>query len=190
MLILAGVNPLFWCANTTEVSVIPKELRVNDRIRSRKVRLIDQDGEQVGIVDRDSALQQAYDNGLDLVEVAPGANPTVCRIMDYGKYKYEQAKKEREARKNAKSISVKELKMRPKIDDHDFEVKLKHARRFLGDGDKVKCTIMFRGREIVHSDLGRELLERFANELEELGKIESRPNLEGRNMIMMIAPKE
>jgi len=121
--------------------------------------------------------------------VAPNADPPVCRIMDYGKFKYEQAKREKEARRNAKTVTVKEVKLRPKIEDHDFNVKLKHARRFLEGGDKVKVTIMFRGREIVHPEIGRDILERIAEGTRDLGVVESRPNLEGRNMVMMVAPR-
>ncbi len=153
------------------------------------MRLIDVDGEQVGIINIDEALDRAAVRDLDLVEVAPQADPPVCRIMDYGKYKYEQAKREKEARKNAKTVTVKEVKLRPKIEDHDFNTKLKHARRFLDNGDKVKVTIMFRGREIVHPELGREVLDRLAEEISDIGVIESRPNLEGRNMVMMVAPR-
>lgn len=133
--------------------------------------------------------QIAEERGLDLVEVAPQASPPVCKIMDYGKYKYRQKKKEQEARKNQVVINVKEVKLRPKIGEHDFQVKLKAARRFLKDNDKVKATIMFRGREIVHKDIGRELLERLAEETSDLGHVESKPKMEGRNMIMTIAPE-
>ncbi len=136
------------------------------------------------------AISAAYDENLDLVEVAASADPPVCRIMDYGKYKYEQAKSRREARKRQKTTQVKEVKMRPNIDDHDFNVKMRNAKRFLDDGDKVKATIMFRGREIVHSRLGRELLERLRKELVDLADVERMPNLEGYNMVMVLAPKK
>lgn len=136
------------------------------------------------------AISAAYDENLDLVEVASSADPPVCRIMDYGKYKYEQAKSRREARKRQKTTQVKEVKMRPNIEDHDFNVKLRNAKRFLDDGDKVKATIMFRGREIVHSRLGRQLLDRLRKELVDLADVERMPNLEGYNMIMILAPKK
>jgi translation initiation factor IF-3 len=132
----------------------------------------------------------AQEKGLDLVEVAPNARPPVCKIMDYGKYKYEQSKKEKEARKKQKVITIKELKLRLKIEEHDFQVKVRNAIRFLTKGDKVKVTIMFRGREIAHPDLGKELCEKFANELVEYAKIEKEPKVEGRNMIMVLAPKQ
>lgn len=162
---------------------------MNEAIRAREVRLIDEEGNQLGIMPVRQALEIAAERGLDLVEVAPTAQPVVCRLMDYGRYKYEQAKREREARRHQRSMDIKELKMRPRIDDHDFEVKVRSAERFLRDGDKVKCTIMFRGREIVHADLGREVLERLAQRLQELAAVEAEPRIEGRNMVMMLAPR-
>lgn len=169
--------------------MISRELRVNERIRAREVRLIGSDGEQLGVMALDDALQMAYDEDLDLVEVAPNARPTVCRIMDYGKYKYEQAKKEREARRHQKVITIKEVKMRPNIDEHDFQVKLRNAIRFLDEGAKVKCSIMFRGREIVHRDKGREVLQRLAEDVGDLAVIERHPSMEGRNMVMIMSPR-
>jgi len=154
------------------------------------VRLIDTDGEQLGIFSTQDALKKAYEKDLDLVEVAPQAKPPVCRIMDYGKFKYEQAKKDREARKNQRTINIKELKMRVNIDEHDFQVKVKSAKKFLKEGDKIKVTIMFRGREIVHSELGKRLLDRLAEEVNEEGLVERKPNVEGKNMIMILAPKD
>jgi translation initiation factor IF-3 len=136
------------------------------------------------------ALRLAEERQQDLVEIAPAAKPPVCRIMDFGKYKYEQSKREKEARKKQKVISVKEIKMRPNIEDHDFEVKAKNAVRFLKDGDKVKATIIFRGREIVHTQIGQQLLKRLAEDLKELSSIERVPKLEGKNMIMILAPKQ
>ena len=136
------------------------------------------------------AMKVAVERGLDLVEVAPGANPPVCRIMDYGKYKYEQRKKEREAKKNQKTIDVKEVKLRPGIEDHDFNTKVRNAARFLGDGNKVKVTIMFRGREITHPEIGRELCERVAQDVSEIAKVEKAAKVEGRNMTMMLVPQE
>ncbi|OIO87430.1 MAG: translation initiation factor IF-3 [Candidatus Aquicultor secundus] len=136
----------------------------------------------------DEALRIAYDAGLDLVEVAPQADPPVCRIMDYGKYRYEQTQKMKRAKKHSATMMLKEMKLRPKIDSHDYEVKKKHIVRFLEDGAKVKVTIMFRGREMAHTDLGRKLLDRIVEEVSELGKVEAYPKLDGRNMIMVLAP--
>lgn len=147
-------------------------------------------GEQIGIMLARDALKLAYEQGLDLVEIAPGAKPSVCRIMDYGKYKYEQSKREREARKKQKIVNVKEMKMRLTIERHDFEVKLRSVQRFLREGDKVKVTIMFRGREITHTNLGREMLGRLAAELSDLAMVERQPKIEGRNMTMILSPKQ
>jgi translation initiation factor IF-3 len=143
----------------------------------------------VGIVGVPEALEYADRLNLDLVEVAPMANPPVCKVMDFGKYRYEQEQKAKEARKHQTTISIKEIKLRPKIDDHDFDTKKGHVERFLKKGDKVKLTIMFRGRELVHPHLGERLLRRMADDLAEIGEVESEPNLDGRNMIMMLAPK-
>jgi len=150
---------------------------------------VDANGEQLGIVPISEALRIAQERGLDLVEVAPNARPVVCRLMDYGKFKYEQSKRERLARKRQKTVNIKELKMRPRIEDHDFEVKVRNAHRFLTDGDKVKATIMFRGREIVHADLGKKLLIRLAERLSDVAVVERQPKVEGRNMVMILAPK-
>jgi translation initiation factor IF-3 len=144
----------------------------------------------VGIISLREALDYADRLNLDLVEVAPMANPPVCKVMDYGKYRYEQEQKAKEARKRQTTINIKEIKLRPKIDDHDFDTKKGHVERFLKKGDKVKVTIMFRGRELVHPHLGERLLRRMAEELEDLGEIESQPNLDGRNMVMMLGPKK
>ncbi len=163
--------------------------RINEKIRADNVRLIGPDGEQVGIVTIREALAFADRLNLDLVEVAAMANPPVCKVMDYGKYRYEQEQKAKEARKRQTTISIKEIKLRPKIDDHDFEIKKGHVERFLKKGDKVKLTIMFRGRELMHPHLGERLLRRMAEDLTELGDVESQPNLDGRNMVMMLAPK-
>jgi translation initiation factor IF-3 len=151
--------------------------------------LIGPDGEQVGIVSTSEALAYADRLNLDLVEVAPMAIPPVCKVMDYGKYRYEQEQKAKEARKRQTTISIKEIKLRPKIDDHDFETKKGHVERFLKKGDKVKLTIMFRGRELVHPHLGERLLRRMAADLADISDIESEPNLDGRNMVMMLGPK-
>jgi translation initiation factor IF-3 len=150
--------------------------------------LISESGEQLGIKSIDDALRLAYDSGMDLVEVAPQASPPVCRIMDYSKYKYEQTQKMKKAKRHSATMILKEMKLRPKIDNHDFEVKKKHVVRFLEDGAKVKVTIMFRGRELTHTELGRKLLDRIADEVKEVGKIEAYPKLDGRNMIMVLAP--
>jgi len=167
-----------------------KDLRINNEIRARDVRLVGEDAEQLGVVSLREALSMAQERHLDLVEVSPTARPPVCRLMDYGKYKYEQAKKERESRKKQKVVNIKELKIRPNIEDHDFDVKVKSAHRFLEDGDKVKCTMMFRGREIVHAGLGQETLSKLADSVKDVGVIERAPRVEGRSMIMILAPKK
>ncbi|MDA8234409.1 MAG: translation initiation factor IF-3 [Clostridia bacterium] len=166
-----------------------KDLRINDEIRVREVRLTSADGEQLGIMNVKDALKLAMEKNLDLVEIAPNAKPPVCRIMDYGKYKYEQSKRDKEARKKQKVVNVKEVKLRPNIEDNDFDTKAKNAVRFLKDGDKVKATIMFRGREMSHSELGKALLDRLAVHVKDLATIEREAKLEGRNMIMILAPK-
>jgi len=163
-------------------------MNVNERIRAREVRLIDANGDQLGVKSRDEALKIAETRNLDLVLVAPGAKPPVCRIMDYGKYRYEQQKKERAARRKQRVINVKEVRFTPGIGDHDFDTKLRNARRFIENGDKVKASVRFRGRAITHKDLGREVLERLAKELEDVAQIESRAKMEGRNMFMMLGP--
>ena len=164
-------------------------VRINERIRAEAVRLIGPDGEQVGIMGGPEALEYADSVNLDLVEVAPMAKPPVCKVMDFGKYRYEQEQKAKEARKHQTTINVKEIKLRPKIDDHDFDTKKGHVERFLKKGDKVKVTIMFRGRELVHPHLGERLLRRMAEDVAAIGEVESEPDLDGRNMVMMLAPK-
>ncbi len=168
---------------------ISKDLRINDEIRVREVRLVGETGEQLGIYQIKDALREGLEKGLDLVEVAPNAKPPVCRLMDYGKYRYEQSKRERESRKKQKIITVKEVKIRPKIDDHDLEFKTKNAERFLKEGDKVKVTVMFRGREITRPALGKALCERMAELLKDTANVEKEAKLEGRNMIMILTPK-
>ncbi|MGD9784752.1 MAG: translation initiation factor IF-3 [Hyphomicrobiaceae bacterium] len=163
--------------------------RVNEAIRVREVRLIDETGENVGVVARNDALQRAFDVGLDLVEISPGAEPPVCKIMDFGKFKFEQQKKAAEARKKQKVVEIKEIKMRPAIDDHDYEVKIRAIRRFFEEGDKVKVTLRFRGREMAHQELGMQVLQRVKAELESIAKVESEPRLEGRQMVMVLAPR-
>lgn len=162
--------------------------RVNDRIRAPEIRLIGAKGENLGLVPPTKALELADEAELDLVEISPNANPPVCKIMDFGKYKYEQQKRESEARKKQKIIDVKEVKFRPNTDTHDYDVKMRNVFRFLGNGDKVKITLRFRGREMAHQNLGRELLERVAEDTKEHGKVENMPKMEGRQMIMMIGP--
>jgi translation initiation factor IF-3 len=169
--------------------VSQEDLRVNDRIRISPIRLIDQHGEQVGIIATDEARDIATDAGLDLVEVAPNSRPPVCRIMDYGKYKYEQARKAKEAKKKQHTITVKEIKLRPKIEEHDYGFKMRHARRFLDDGDKVKFTLRFRGREMTHPELGVRVLEKIKDELGETVVIESPIRQEGRTMTMLVSPR-
>ncbi len=168
--------------------VISVEPRINDRIRVSEVRLIGAEGEQVGIVAIDVALRMALEADLDLVEVAPESRPPVCKLMDYGKFKYEAAQKAREARKNQTNTVVKEMKLRPKIDAHDYETKKSHIERFLKAGDKVKVTIMFRGREQSRPELGYRLLQKLAEDITEIGFVESAPLQDGRNMVMVLGP--
>jgi len=163
--------------------------RVNEQIGVPEVRLIDENGDNIGVVSRDDALTRAAEAGLDLVEVSPGATPPVCKILDYGRFKYEDQKKKSEARKRQKTIDVKEIKMRPNIDQHDYEVKMRSIQRFLADGDKVKVTLRFRGREMAHQELGLKVLDRVRQELDEVAKVEQFPKLEGRQMIMVMAPR-
>lgn len=167
---------------------ISKDMNVNETIRAREVRLIDANGDQLGVKSRQEALEIAQKRNLDLVLVAPGANPPVCRIMDYGKYRYEQQKKDKEARKNQRVINVKEVRLSPGIGDHDFETKLRNARKFLEKGDKVKASVRFRGRAITHKELGQEVLERLAEEVADIATVESKAKMEGRQMFMMLAP--
>jgi translation initiation factor IF-3 len=164
--------------------------RVNERIRVPEVRVIGDDGQQVGVMRTDEALRMAQDRDLDLVEVAPEARPPVVRILDYSKYKYEQAQKVKQARKHQQQIVIREIKFRPKIAQHDYDTKKGHVERFLRHKDKVKITIMFRGREVTHPERGRMILDRLAEELAELATIEQRPNLDGRNMTMMLGPSK
>jgi translation initiation factor IF-3 len=163
--------------------------RINDEIRVPQVRLIDDAGEMIGVMSAREALIRAYDAGLDLVEISPNAVPPVCKILDYGKYKYEQQKKANEARKKQKVVEIKEIKVRPNIDDHDYDVKMKQMKNFIGEGDKVKVTLRFRGREMAHQELGVKVLERIRNDLIELVKVEQMPKLENRQMVMVVSPK-
>lgn len=167
---------------------ISKDLRINDEIRAREVRLVGEEGEQLGIVQISDALRIALEKSVDIVEIAPTAKPPVCKLMDYGKYKYEQAKRDKEARKKQRTTEIKEVKLRPNIEDHDFETKARNAQRFLADDDKVKVTIMFRGREVTHPDLGKTLCVRLAEFCKAEATIEREAKLEGRNMIMILTP--
>lgn len=161
---------------------------VNEGIRAREVRLIGANGDQIGIKPKQEALDMAQNANLDLVMVAPKAKPPVCRIMDYGKYRFEQQKKEREARKKQKTITLKEIRLSPNIEEHDFNTKLRNARKFLSKGDKVKASIRFRGRMITHSEIGRDVLMRMAKECEDVADIEARPKMDGRSMFLVLTP--
>lgn len=173
----------------SEVKRIGKELSINDQIRAREVRVVSDTNEQLGVMTLHEALRLAEEKNLDLVEVAPNGRPPVCRIMNYGKFRYEQQKRDKEAKKKQKVFQLKEVKLRPNIEDHDFFVKLKNAQRFLGEGNKVKVTIMFRGREMSHPELGKDVLDRVVKELGDTIVREKPPKIEGRNMTMIIAPK-
>lgn len=165
-------------------------VRRNELIHAREVRVIGAEGEQLGILQRNEAIAMAREIGCDLVEVSSNATPPVCRIMDYGKFKYEQQKKKQDAKKRQAVVQVKEIKVRPKTDEHDYETKLKHIRSFLEDGDRCKVTVFFRGREIVHKDRGIEILERIVKDLEDVGKVEQKPRAEGRTLQMLVVPKK
>ena len=165
-------------------------VRRNDMIRAREVRVIGAEGEQLGILQRSEAIAMAQEVGCDLVEVSSNSEPPVCRIMDYGKFKYEQQKKKQDAKKRQAVVQVKEIKVRPKTDEHDYETKVKHIRRFLEDGDRCKVTVFFRGREIVHKDRGLDILERIVKDLEEVAKVEQEPRAEGRTLQRLLVPKK
>lgn len=202
--LLAGVrrserNRFHWCLSffravrrrspvTGGRDIKEQRVRINDQIRISPVRLIDHEGEQVGIVSIEEARERAADVGLDLVEVAPEARPPVCKLMDYGKFRYEAQRKAREARKKQHVTQLKEVKMRPGIEDHDYDFKTRHARRFIDEGNKVKLTMMFRGRQMSHPELGLEVLKRVVADLEDIAKVESQPSMEGRTMTMVLAP--
>ena len=170
-------------------TISKKDLLINEEIREREVRVVDADGSQLGIMPTKQALSLAIEKGLDLVDIAPQASPNVCRIMDYGKYRYEQAKREKEARKNQKTVEVKEVRMSMNIDTHDFETKVNQANKFLKGGDKVKVSVRFRGREMAHTDLGRELLDRFKDACAEFGAVDKPAKMEGRSLAIFMAPK-
>jgi len=169
--------------------IISKEVKVNKEIRARQVRVIGENGEQLGILHIKEALRAAEERSLDLVEVSPATEPPVCKLMDYGKFRYEQAKKEKDSKFKRRTLDVKEVKLRPKIDDNDFNVKKNTAERILKTGNKVKITLMFRGREVVYTELGKQLMMKLSEELEPISTVERAPKLEGRNMIMILAPK-
>lgn len=166
------------------------EHQINEEIRDKEVRLVGDDGEQLGIMSSQKALDIAIEKGMDLVKIAPQAKPPVCKIMDYGKFRFEQAKREKEARKNQRIVEIKEIRLTPGIDLNDLNVKVGHACRFLKGGDKVKVSVRFRGREVTHSSIGLELLKRFAEQCTEFGSVEKQPKLEGRHMHMFLAPKK
>jgi translation initiation factor IF-3 len=163
--------------------------RINEEIGVMRVRLVDERGNMVGVIARNEALQMAANAGLDLVEISPNADPPVCKILDYGKFKYEEQKKKNEARKKQKIIEVKEIKLRPSIDDHDYQVKMRSMNKFIEEGDKVKVTMRFRGRELAHQDLGMNVLMRVKDDLDGIAKVEQMPRMEGRQMTMVVAPR-
>jgi translation initiation factor IF-3 len=171
-----------------DTAIATDDARINDRIRARQVLLIGADGHQFGVKPLPEALSIAREQGLDLVEVAAQADPPVCRIMDHGKWKYEQDQRRKESRRKASNVVIKEMKFRPKIDSHDYDTKMKHVERFLAEGSKVKLTIMFRGREMAHPELGRRILEKVADRVAELATVESAPRQDGRNMTMVLNP--
>ena len=167
-----------------------REARINGEITAKEVRLISGEGEQLGVVSLKEALSMAAEKDVDLVEISPTAKPPVCKLMDFGKYKYEQSKKRDEAKKKQKQVQIKEIKFRPGTDEGDYNIKMRNVKRFLEDGDKVKITLRFRGREMAHQEFGAQLLERVKADLEELAAVESFPKMEGRQMVMMVAPKK
>jgi len=183
-----SIRPVFFVPSSNGDVAINEKLRVNRQIRISPVRVITPDGEQAGILPIERAMEIAEEQGLDLVEVAPLARPPVCRIMDYGKFKYEEQRQAREARKRQHHVQIKEVKMRPGIEDHDFDFKTRHARRFLEEGNKVKLTMMFRGRQMAHPEFGRQVLDRVSAMLQDVSKVEQHPQLEGRSMVMVLAP--
>ena len=175
----------FWRCFT----ISSKELLINEEIRDKEIRVIDADGSQLGIMSTKDALKISLEKNLDLVKIAPQATPPVCRIMDYGKYRFEQAKKEKEAKKNQKTMDVKEVRLSLNIDVHDFDTKLNHAKKFLTGGDKVKVALRFRGREMAHPELGETIVKRFIDSCSELGSVDKPPKMEGRSMVAFISPK-
>ena len=183
-------SALFLSANLSEVFHIANAVhQINEEIKDKEVRVIGEDGEQLGIMSSEAALKIAVEKELDLVKIAPGSNPPVCRIMDYGKYRFEQAKKEKEAKKNQRVIEIKEIRMSPGIGENDFNTKLKNGQKFLQDGDRVKVSVRFRGREMAHTDIGAQLLKDFAAKCADIANMDKAPKLEGRNMSMFLSPK-
>lgn len=170
-------------------SISSRPVRVNERIRIREVRLIDEDGKQIGVIPTRDALETARERGLDLVEVQPNAVPPVCRLMDYGRFRYEESRKERESRKRAKTVALKEIRMKPKIGEHDVETKARNARRFLNAGDRVKISVRFRGRENLHQEIGRDLLLRMIEDLNDVAIVDQQPRSEGQDMSILLSPK-
>ncbi len=170
------------------LAISTKELQINEEIRAKEVRIIGENGEQIGVIATSAALAMAYEKDLDLVLIAPIAEPPVCRIMDYGKYRFERDKREKEARKKQTIVEVKEIQLSCRIDTHDFETKVKHAHRFIGDGNKVRVVVKFKGREMSHLDIGRDMLEKFEQACADVGTVDKRPTLEGRFMSMIINP--
>ncbi len=169
---------------------IAKELLINEEIKHKEIRVVGNDGAQLGIMSLDEAMKIADDSNLDLVEIAPQATPPVCRIMDYGKYRFDQAKREKETRKNQKVVSVKEVRLTPSIDVGDFETKVKQTKKFIAAGDKVKVALRFRGRELAHTEIGAPLLDKFAKNFEEVANVEKQPKMEGKSMVMYLTPKQ
>ncbi len=188
LFVVGPIDRVLWTDPTPGGTSINEQHRLNADIKVPHVRLVDADGTQVGIVALAQALRRAREQDLDLVEVAPQADPPVCRVMDYGKHRYEQGQKEKDARRRQNQITVKEIKMRPKISDNDYGTKSGHVRRFLEDGSKVRASIMFRGREMTHTELGLKLLDRLAEDMSELATVEASPKVDGRNMVMVLAP--
>ena len=174
--------------NEEGLTISKNDLQINEQIRDNEIRVVSADGEQLGVMDAKAAQAIANDRGLDLVKIAPNAKPPVCKIMDYGKYKFELAKREKENRRNQKTVNIKEVQLSPSIDTNDFNTKCRHAIKFLKNGDKVKVMVRFRGREVSHSEIGYTLLERFAEQAKEAGTVEKAAKLEGRNMTMFLAP--
>ncbi|MGH8972314.1 MAG: translation initiation factor IF-3 [Acidimicrobiia bacterium] len=172
----------------SDAPIATTDARINERIRAREVRLVGPNGDQIGVKPLPEALHIAREHDLDLVEVAPNANPPVCKIMDFGKFKYEQDVRRKESRRKATNVVIKEMKFRPKIDEHDYTTKTKHVERFLNEGSKVKITIMFRGREMAHPELGKKILDRISEQVRDLATVESSPRVDGRNMVMVLAP--
>ncbi len=179
------MRKIFWRC----FAISKQELLINEEIKCKEVRLVGPDGDPIGITSVADALEQAYAKNLDLVLIAPKAEPPVCKIMDYGKYKFELAKRDKEAKKNQKVMTIKEIRLSPSIDNHDFETKANHVKKFLAAGDKVKITVRFRGREVHHSALGLQLMDRFKEAVAEVGSVDKPPKLEGKNMSMVVSPK-